>query len=347
MIPDAGLMAGRFLSPERPGLDGMVEDMSEGVLLLGGELQIMEASRAAVRLLRALGTLVPGLGGNFARALKSAVLDGRIRAHAGRVEDWLSGLRDGAAGDIEVEGPDGALLRLGGRKLTNGEIVVTVADVTAARRREQWLEIECHRLNTAVEELRRRIASLQSGWLDAETRVVVAETRADELERLAFNDPLTGLLNRYRLTELATAEISRCRRHGRCLSLLMLDLDRFKLVNDRLGHAAGDAALRQVALTCAATLRKGDLLGRWGGEEFVALLPETDAAGARHLAERLRAAVGTQSVCQDNVSMQITVSIGVAELTPEDEELSNLLARADEALYAAKQAGRNLVLAAA
>lgn len=340
-------MADRFLSLDDAGLDSVAEDMSEGVLLLGGDLQILEASRAAARLLQALGTLVPGLGGNFARALKSALADGHIRAGAGHVEHWLAGLHDGTPGNIEVEGADGALLRLGGRKLTNGEIVVTVADITAAKRRQQWLEIECHRLSAAVEELRRRIASLQTGWLEAETRVVEAETRAGELERLAFNDPLTGLLNRYRLTELATAEISRCRRHGRCLSLLMLDLDRFKLVNDRLGHAAGDAALRQVALTCAATLRKGDLLGRWGGEEFVVLLPETDAAGARHLAERLRAAVGAQPVRQDNVTIPITVSIGVAEMTPEDEELSSLLARADDALYAAKEAGRNLVQAAA
>jgi diguanylate cyclase (GGDEF)-like protein len=346
MVPGAALLAERFLHRGGSSLSQAVEELQEGMLLLDGVLRILEASHAAIRLLQPLGALVPGLGVNFARALKLAVAEGRAQADSNHVQAWLGGLWGGDAGEIVIEVKGGTLLRLSGRALASGEVVVTVGDVTAARRREQWLEIERQRLIAACDGLRLRAAALQSDRQNAEARAAAAEARAAELERLAFTDPLTGLLNRRRLIELAERELARSRRYGRALSLLMLDIDRFKLVNDRLGHEAGDAALCQVARTCSAMLRAGDLLARWGGEEFVTVLPETDAAGARRLAERLRAAVDGQPARQGSRAIPMTVSIGIAELAGEDDGIATLVARADEALYAAKRAGRNLVLAA-
>jgi diguanylate cyclase (GGDEF)-like protein len=166
----------------------------------------------------------------------------------------------------------------------------------------------------------------------------------DEARRLASTDELTGLLSRRRLLELGHREVIHARRHGRTLGVLLLDVDRFKLVNDQYGHAAGDAVLRAVAERCRAELRASDLLGRYGGDELCAILPELEEAGARETAERLRAAVASLAVPHDGVTIRPTVSIG-AVASPVDEETTpdELMRRADEALYEAKHAGRDRV----
>lgn len=160
-----------------------------------------------------------------------------------------------------------------------------------------------------------------------------------ELEVLAERDPLTGVYNRRRLLERLEEEVERsCRGHDP-LSVCMLDLDHFKQVNDRHGHQAGDEALRQVAIALAASLRSIDTLGRYGGEEFVLVLPQTSRNGAREKAERVRGAVDLLRTG----SGQVTVSIGVAGYRPGDS-VDTLLARADAALYEAKDSGRNRVV---
>jgi diguanylate cyclase (GGDEF)-like protein len=166
-------------------------------------------------------------------------------------------------------------------------------------------------------------------------------TRERELERLAYYDELTGLPNRRSVLRQLEALISRGRRHGHAMALLMVDADHFKAVNDLHGHAAGDAALRALAERLCERLRTEDVAGRFGGEEFVIALPDADAAGAVAVAEGVRAAVSARPLTIAGRELSLTVSVGWA--TWEDDDLGQLLARADGALYEAKAAGRDCV----
>ena len=167
----------------------------------------------------------------------------------------------------------------------------------------------------------------------------------DQLRELATRDSLTGAVNRRHFLELAERERQRSRRSGSSLSLCMLDADHFKDVNDSYGHVAGDHVLTAIAKAVQSALRAADVLGRLGGEEFAILLPDTDLAGARVLAERARLAVAQNIVRNaDATEIRVTISIGVAELGP-DEAFEALLQRADRALYGAKGSGRNRVQA--
>lgn len=163
----------------------------------------------------------------------------------------------------------------------------------------------------------------------------------NRLETLANTDSLTGVSNRRAFLERAEQEFAEARRYGNPLSAVMIDIDRFKALNDRFGHATGDQVLQKVASTLAATLRKPDIFARWGGEEFVCLLPHTDSDLARTAAERLRRAVEALKVAP---AAQVTVSIGVTSLIRSDDDIDGLIDRADQALYAAKRAGRNKVI---
>jgi len=160
------------------------------------------------------------------------------------------------------------------------------------------------------------------------------------LAALSQTDGLTQLMNRAAWEEMAGAEMRRCRTSGSTATLLMLDIDHFKAINDRHGHPAGDAVLRAVARIVRDTLRDEDLPGRYGGEEFCIVLPNTGEAGAAVAAERLRTRI-EGAVLERRARIRATVSIGFAELAPEDSDCATWIARADRALYAAKAAGRN------
>ncbi len=167
--------------------------------------------------------------------------------------------------------------------------------------------------------------------------------KAQLLEQLAMTDSLTGLHNRRQFLELAALEFQRARRYRHPLSVLMLDIDGFKQVNDTYGHAVGDQILQIVSTRCRKSLRDIDLLGRYGGDEFVVLLPEDDLNGARNAAERLCRYVAATSVDTDRGLLNITLSLGAAALAEGDADVASLLNRADAALYRAKNAGRNRV----
>lgn len=164
-----------------------------------------------------------------------------------------------------------------------------------------------------------------------------------ELIRLAATDPLTGLQNRRSFEELAQREFKRAKRYGSALSALVLDVDWFKQVNDKHGHDAGDQVLKALAGVIAESLRETDLAARIGGEEFAALLPETEWKGAMEVAERMRDAISKAAIFCQGTLLKVTASIGVSTLGAGDKELAELIKRADEALYKAKQAGRNRV----
>jgi diguanylate cyclase (GGDEF)-like protein/PAS domain S-box-containing protein len=166
----------------------------------------------------------------------------------------------------------------------------------------------------------------------------------DELRRLATTDSLTGANNRRHFLEQASAELKRSRRYGAPLAVLMLDIDHFKQVNDSFGHDAGDEVLKKLVDSCLQTLRSSDLFGRFGGEEFVALLPETSEQAALQTCERLSQELAGTRIRTHRGTIQITASIGLTMLTGSDQDLDSLLKRADNALYEAKNAGRNLIV---
>jgi len=160
------------------------------------------------------------------------------------------------------------------------------------------------------------------------------ESALERIRDIAIRDELTGSYNRRFLMESLARELARAGRSGGGFSVCLVDVDHFKAVNDTLGHAAGDDVLKQVAAIAARGLRAIDVFGRFGGEEFLLVLPDTDEAGAKVVAERIRAAVAAET--------RVTVTIGVARHTGGDA--AAVLARADQALYRGKAAGRNAVL---
>jgi two-component system cell cycle response regulator len=167
------------------------------------------------------------------------------------------------------------------------------------------------------------------------------------LELLAQTDPLTKLLNRRALNERLSAEMGRVRRYDTVVSILLIDLDHFKLINDTYGHLTGDSVLFEVAVQLERGVRAVDLVARYGGEEFVVVLPETTPAGAAAFAERLRELVETHEFAADRgTPLRLTVSIGVASFPGFGvEAVDDLFAAADQALYRAKAEGRNRVRA--
>lgn len=191
------------------------------------------------------------------------------------------------------------------------------------------------------------MAALEEDRLLLEQRVAERTEDLDVARRwaeaLAQVDTLTGLFNRRVFYEKGAEELERAKRYGESLSLLMLDIDLFKLVNDRYGHAAGDAVLVALGQLINNQKRDSDLAVRFGGEEFAILLPQTGREQARIFAERLRRTLAALVVPIEGMEITCTASIGVAEVTAQDEYLDMVLARADKALYAAKSAGRNQV----
>ena len=187
---------------------------------------------------------------------------------------------------------------------------------------------------------------LEARVLQRTLELMVANTK---LEQLATTDPLTGIGNRRRMTEQINKELERCRRFKHPLALLMVDIDHFKNVNDIYGHEAGDRAIVAVARALAGGMRNIDMASRFGGEEFVLLMPETDIDVASGAAERLRSEVAALFIDGDNgEQITLTVSIGVAASTSEGapDSASSLISRADKALYQAKHAGRDRVVSA-
>ena len=175
------------------------------------------------------------------------------------------------------------------------------------------------------------------------------QSRLDEanfrLSKMAITDELTGLANRRATMSRLSEEFSRSKRTDHPLSVISIDVDHFKRINDRYGHAVGDAVLIEIANRMSATVRKYDLLGRIGGEEFAIISPETDQDDARHLAERILESMrdSTISVHDRGLELSLTVSAGVATISGDDERADVLVARSDDALYCAKNEGRDRV----
>jgi diguanylate cyclase (GGDEF)-like protein len=180
-------------------------------------------------------------------------------------------------------------------------------------------------------------------WLPAAIRERrTTDETADELRKIAAVDGMTGLFNRRHFDALASAEWERSRRHRRPLSVLMVDIDGFKSINDRYGHHVGDRVIVQIANACRDHRRPSDVVARLGGEEFALLLPETDLEAAVIVAERLRDVISRNVLAVPDANIAVTVSIG-ASTARAGKTLDDILNEADKALYEAKGAGRNRV----
>lgn len=191
----------------------------------------------------------------------------------------------------------------------------------------------------AMDDKPREFSAVEVSILKNFAKLVVDEL---ELRQVLSTDQLTGAMARAAWFDLAAKEVTRARRYNRPLCLLVIDIDHFKSVNDKLGHTAGDAVLRQVAQVALGQLRQSDVLGRFGGEEFVVLLPETVLADAAFLAERVRKAVSKASYPAHD-DLRCTISIGVAELSRSEQTIRMVFERADDAVFQAKANGRDRV----
>lgn len=163
-----------------------------------------------------------------------------------------------------------------------------------------------------------------------------------KLRQMAATDPLTGLFNRRHMIDSAERELARFERNRHPIGVLLLDIDHFKTINDSHGHDVGDRVLVEVANSINSQLRSQDLIARWGGEEFLAVLPDTDLEQAQAIAERVRQVLMQQSWCFDGKPVAVTISVGISEFE-EGDELKSAINRADKALYCCKNNGRNRV----
>ena len=218
----------------------------------------------------------------------------------------------------------------------NGYLIV-IEDVTD----QKQLQIELQALNHSLEE--------KVEWRTQQLQKELAKRKELEkhLRNLADHDPLTGLLNRRSFVTRVDYEISRSRRYNSDLSYMIIDIDEFKLINDTYGHQIGDEVLKGFSKKVLSVLRETDFIGRIGGEEFAIALPDTSANSASIMAERIRKQLAEYDVCYKDQIINFTVSIGVSNFLPTEENVQEVYSRADSALYQAKNSGRNKVCVAA
>jgi diguanylate cyclase (GGDEF)-like protein len=291
--------------------DTAINNMSQGLCFFDGEHRLIVCNNLYAQMYKLNGDLVrPG-------TTLAEIVDHRFAA--GCFSDMTPSeyirWRDAIAissdsSDTLVELKDGRTIAIHHQPMPDGGWVATHEDITDHIRAEEAL----HRAN-------------------------------EQLEQLATHDSLTGLANRRKLAERFAYEIARADRMRTPPSLLMVDIDHFKAINDQYGHAAGDACLKALAARLAGSVREVDLVARFGGEEFVVLLPETSVAQSLIAAERMRCKVQAQPVTigNDAPPVALTISIGAATAAGASPTLDEILACADKAVYRAKLAGRNQV----
>jgi diguanylate cyclase (GGDEF)-like protein/PAS domain S-box-containing protein len=254
--------------------------------------------------------------------------------------DWLGYARDELIGKhftILHANPDEALIK---HKLDALHAHQPVTDMEFELRRKDGTTFPVSLSASPVYDDQGKFLFSRSMLFDLKYRKVLE----NKLKMEARSDPLTGLHNRRSFAEMAEHELSRSRRMGSPLALMLFDIDFFKNINDRHGHDSGDVVLQSCSRSSARTIREIDILARWGGEEFIALLPGIDGQQAMEVAERLRQELASdEAVLPDGQHIAYTVSIGVTSLHGGSDDIDAMVKRADEALYAAKQGGRNRV----
>ncbi|MCK5543444.1 MAG: GGDEF domain-containing protein [Desulfobacterales bacterium] len=189
------------------------------------------------------------------------------------------------------------------------------------------------------------IEAFKKGFVKLKKELTEATEQSKELEEKMYQDQLTGAYNRRAYDKRAVEEMDRFQRYGNVFSLLLIDADHFKNINDKYGHAVGDKCLKEIIRRTMTLLRKVDMLARYGGEEFTIIMPETDKQAAKQAAEKIRKNIEKIEFVYKEKKVKVTVSIGVAEISKDDKKFESLFERADIAVYQAKSNGRNQVVA--
>jgi diguanylate cyclase (GGDEF)-like protein len=310
--------------------------LAAAVVVLVERRSLLRRARAAADTADELQTRIVELDAERGRLRIAIDRFGEALASTNDVEQLLPVVAETA---VEATGAVGATIRSGGLAAAAGN------RFARGERLEHQLVVGGESLGTLT----------LVGTFGAEERMTAASIAAHAavalqnarlhavVERQAMVDALTGIANRRACEDAFAQEVARAGRIGSSLALVVADLDDFKRINDRYGHEAGDDVLREFASVLRLTLRGSDLPGRWGGEEFVLLLPGADAEGGAELAGRVRAGLGERAFRgRDGAIFGVTCSFGVAELCPGEGE-RELFARADRALYEAKRHGKNRV----
>ncbi len=349
--------AGGLVWPTEHRLIHALDRLPSGVIIADATDKVQHLNTACRSFLPTLrDELRPGAF--VADVFHEAVRRGDIRAESEQVERWLEDRAALEPPTLIVRLRDDRWVKLEVRSTFDQGAVLTLVDVTEFKRREVWLTELHDRLAGEGEDLKvfaRHLATAKAEATEALRKAEqanaalaheIAERKVleERLWLLANTDPLTGAINRRRFIELLEGDARRPAGRPEPLAVLMLDLDYFKKINDRFGHATGDEALRHFTALARRELRDRDHFARLGGEEFATLLPATRLDAAVKVAERIRAATAEADFRDEHdTRVPLSVSIGVTELAAEDDRPLAVLNRADKALYLTKESGRNRV----
>ncbi len=360
---DSGCLYGRSEDGNIPGLIAALDHADISILLLDAGLRTVYMNQA----FRDLWTIPDVLANSrpsfrdLARYVEAT--HWRDVAPAQRRTQFKHrqrAIRAGAVAPTPIELPDGRQVRFRCDPLPDGGRILTYADVTGDVRRgsdmatkqigaelrfaTETLESQAAYLVALAEEMEETRKQADTARLMLEQEIEERRSIEVQLRRVATTDSLTGVLTRAAFLSCSERELIRARHSGKALSILMLDADHFKTVNDHHGHAGGDAVLQHLARACRTAMRAGDSIGRLGGEEFAIVLPGATLEMGEEVAERLRARIASHSVWHDGAPIAFTVSVGVGAARRTDQSIEQVMARADAALYAAKESGRNRVM---
>ncbi|HEX3992682.1 MAG TPA: diguanylate cyclase [Acetobacteraceae bacterium] len=340
-----------------------LDEADIGILLLDPDLRIRFCNR---RLLAVFGlsTALLTRGITFREMLDLTMADSLIALPTDNLtahhDEREAAVRAGAISPTHIDLKDGTRLLFACKACPDGGRILTYADVSRELRMEELYAMEQINAdlrfnNETMAAHAAQLASLAEAT-DESARKVEDAKRALEremverrqlearLREMATTDGLTGALNRSGFLGLSQNDLDHKPEPDRGMALMMLDVDHFKLINDRYGHAGGDRALKHLVTTLGTRMRRGDLLGRLGGEEFAILLPRIAPAEAERFAGRLVMHVAGSPVLHDGRSIQMTISIGLTMVKATDRSVEHVIARADAALYRAKESGRNRVV---
>jgi diguanylate cyclase (GGDEF)-like protein len=358
----------KFFRSEPPEavLNALAEALDEldiGVVRLDRDMHVRFLNRRQFEIYGLQSASLPATP-TYRDLLREAASRSWLAAPAAELPTWLdqreAAVRSASTLPTHIDLNDGRRLRVTCKACADGGRVLTYVDVSEELRPEaldemEQINAELRFNNETMEDHAAHLASLAEATDESARKVEEAKQALEReiverrqletrLRHMATTDGLTGALNRAGFLSLSQDVLEQGVPSGRCMALMMLDIDHFKAINDRFGHAGGDLALRHLVTMLAAQTRRSDLLGRLGGEEFAILLPSIPPEEADRLAERLVAHVAVSPVAYGDRLISMTVSIGLTRATPMDHSIEKIIARADDALYRAKEAGRNRVV---